>query len=165
MKAIDVVKMALQSSDEFCTSLVQDMRDAPLTQPTARGGNHPLWVMGHMAHTEGELAHVITGEPNPVAEWKDLFGAGSQPTADAKNYPSIDEVLNKYRELRALNLKMLDKIGDDGLDQSPRAVPKGMEHIFPTIGKAYLAIAMHQMSHAGQVTVARRAAGRKLLVG
>ena len=41
MKAIDAVRKALQISDQSFLQLVEDMRDAPLTCPTPRGGNHP----------------------------------------------------------------------------------------------------------------------------
>ena len=45
MKAMELIQTALQISDQGITRLVEDMRDAPLTFPTPRGGNHPLWVI------------------------------------------------------------------------------------------------------------------------
>ena len=42
MQAIDLVRWALHLSEEATRRLVDDMREAPLTQPTDRGGNHPL---------------------------------------------------------------------------------------------------------------------------
>jgi len=53
MNAMDVVRHALQMGDKLANTMLEDMREAPLTQPTARGGNHPLWVIGHLALTEG----------------------------------------------------------------------------------------------------------------
>jgi hypothetical protein len=165
MKAIDLIRSALQFSDQVSTALVEDMRDASLTQPTPRGGNHPLWVAGHLAHTEGMLFHFILGEPNPVGHWTELFAAGAEPTPDAGRYPTLDEVLGKYRELRARNLRLLESVGEAGLDRPPQAPPTGMGDAFATIGRTFLTLAMHQMSHAGQVADARRAAGRKPLFG
>lgn len=153
MKAIDVVRSALQTGDRLAGTMLEDMRDEPLTQPTARGGNHPLWVVGHLAHTEGVLHHLLSGEPNPAEHWSDLFAGGSEPSADASRYPAFDEVLATYRRLRAANMKRLDGMDDAALG--------GAERTFGTIGQAYTSIAMHQMLHLGEVADARRAAGRR----
>jgi hypothetical protein len=66
MKAIDLIRTAMQTSDRAVVSLIEDMRDAPLTQPTPRGGNHPLWVLGHMTFVEGNVLNVLFGEPNQM---------------------------------------------------------------------------------------------------
>jgi hypothetical protein len=153
MKAIDVLRGALQMSDHLISTMLEDMRDAPLTQPTSQGGNHPLWVIGHLTYTEGSLHHMISGEPNPVEHWKDLFAGGSEPSDDASRYPALDEVLAKYRQLQAANLKRLDGMDDAALDSPQRN--------FGTVGQAYMAISMHRMLHLGQVADARRVVGRK----
>ena len=66
MQAIDSIRWALRMTDEATTRLVEDMRDQPLTQPTPRGGNHPLWVIGHLAVVEGMIPHTVFGEEHPV---------------------------------------------------------------------------------------------------
>jgi hypothetical protein len=50
MTAIEVIRTAMAMSEKSTMSLIEDMRDAPLTQPTSRGGNHPLWVLGHITY-------------------------------------------------------------------------------------------------------------------
>jgi DinB superfamily len=152
MKAIDVVRNALQMGDKLANTMLEDMRDAPLTQPAARGGNHPLWVVGHLALAEGRLYQLLLSEPNPVEHWSDLFAGGTEPSTDAKRYPAFDEVLGKYRQLRATTMKKLDSMDDTALDRPART--------FGTVGNALTAIAMHQMLHLGQVADARRTAGR-----
>ena len=53
MNRIELIRWALKMTDDATAQLVEDMRDAPLTQPTpggkGGGGNHPLWVLGHLA--------------------------------------------------------------------------------------------------------------------
>jgi uncharacterized damage-inducible protein DinB len=161
MKAIDVIRNALQTSDQAMLQLVEDMKDAPTTQPTPCGGNHPLWVLGHITVIEGNIPHVLFGEPNPVAHWWPLFAPGTEPKADAGAYPPFDEVLRTYRDLRARNLQTLERLGEAGLDRPTKAPPRGLEHMFGTVGAAFLLTALHQMSHRGQLADARRAAGRK----
>lgn len=160
MKAIDVIRTAMQFSDRATFGLIEDMRDAPLTAPTP-GGNHPLWVLGHITFVEGNIPHVIFGEPNPVAHWAPLFAAGSEPATDARAYPQFDEVLRTYRDLRARNLQILEQLGDMGLDRPTKSPPRGLENVLRTAGDVFLVVSMHQMNHRGQVADARRAAGRK----
>ena len=164
MKAIDIIRWALQMSDEGTAQLVADIRDVPLTQPTSRGGNHPLWILGHLAYIEGSIPQVLFGEKNPVAHWAPLFAPGTRPRTDASAYPSFDEVLRTFRGLRARNLQRLVEIGDAGLDRAPKEVPPGFEDAMRTIGQTFLLTALHQMVHYGQIADARRAAGRKPLL-
>jgi len=161
MKAIDVLKNALTMGDRAMMMLLEDLRNAPMTSPTPRGGNHPLWILGHITFVEANVPGVLFGEPNPLAHWAPLFSAGSEPSSDPKAYPSFDELLQKYQEARAKNLKLLDEIGDAGLDRPTKKQPKGLEEALATFGKAYMTVAMHQMNHRGQLADARRALGRQ----
>ncbi len=161
MKAIDLIRWALTKTDEWVRDAAEDMRNAPLTQPTSRGGNHPLWVLGHLAFYEGTFSQLLFGEPNPVEHWRPMFGRGTQPTTDAEAYPPYDELLEKYRGLRAQNLARLDEIGEAGLDLPSAAMSPGSKDVPLTRGQLLLVIALHQMSHLGQIADARRAAGRE----
>jgi uncharacterized damage-inducible protein DinB len=161
MKAIDLIRCAMQKTDEWTVGAAEDLRETPLIPPTPRSGNHPLWTVGHIAFVEGDFARVLFGEPNPVEHWRPLFGQGSKPTADASAYPSYDEVLATYRDLRAKNLARLDAIGEEGLDRRSEMVPPGFDEEMKTVGHSLLVIVLHQMSHLGQLAVARRAAGKE----
>jgi hypothetical protein len=164
MKAIDQIRWALQLTEGGTVRMAESMRHAPLTQPTpgkGNGGNHPLWALGHLCVIEGGVRHILLGEPNPVEHWKPLFAAGTTPTTDAGAYPSFDEVLSKYRELRAQNLKLLDSIGEDGLDRLPKHVPPGFESMMTSFGKTLLLISLHNMFHNGEIADCRRVAGLK----
>ena len=163
MKAIDLIKNALAMGDGGMMMLLNDLRSVPMTSPTPRGGNHPLWVIGHIAFVEANIPHVLSGEPNPLAHWAPLFAAGAEPTSDPKAYPGFDEVLKAYQDARARNLKLLDEIGEAGLDRPTKSPPKGLEGPLATVGKTFMTIAMHQMNHRGQLADARRALGRKAI--
>jgi hypothetical protein len=160
MKAVDAIRAALSFGDDNIRH-IEDMRSSPVTALSPRGGNHPLWILGHLTIAEGRLRQIVLGEPNPVQQWKPLFDWGSEPISDVAAYPPFDEVLRTYRELRAKNLQLLDEIGEAGLDRPSKAPPPGLEHAFRTIGQAFLTIALHQTFHGGQASAARRASGRK----
>lgn len=73
-------------------------------------------------------------------------------------------MLTAYRDLRTRNLKLLDEIGEVGLDRVPPHLPPGFEDAMKTVAHTFVLIAMHQMVHYGQIADARRVAGRKPLI-
>jgi hypothetical protein len=152
-------------SKGWIMGLIQDMKDSPTAFPTANGGNHPLWVLGHLTYSEGNLVNeFVLGKTNPVAQWKEIFGQGSEPVADLSRYPSFDEVLGKFEEIRSNTLQALDTLSDDDLDKPSRA-PADLSQFFGNVGQCFAAIPMHFTYHGGQVADARRSAGKKPLMG
>jgi hypothetical protein len=168
MNAIDPIRWALQMTGEATARIVEDMRHAPLTQPTpgakGGGGNHPLWSLGHLCVIEGGIPRILFGEKSPVEHWEPLFASGTQPRPDAAAYPPFDEVLRTYRSLRANTLRILDEVGEAGLDRVPKNVPPGFEDAMTTFGQTLLLVALHNMVHYGQIADARRVAGIKPLL-
>ena len=164
MKTVDFIRTALNSSAKATWPLIDDMKDAPLTFPTPKGGNHPLWVLGHLAHSEGELIQsIMLGKPNPVAKWQPLFGRGSEPIADLKAYPPFDEIRSTLEQLRGETLKTLDSLSDADLDLPSRGCPPDLQPFVGTYSQCLLIVIMNTTTHRGQVADARRAAGRKPL--
>lgn len=160
MKAIDAIRTALIMSDRWVRKL-EEMKDAPLARADSKTGNHCMWVLGHVTVVEGRLHKALFGTPNPVENWKPMFDAGSEPVDDPAAYPPYDEVLRKYRELRAKTLAYVETLGDDDLDRPIEHPPPGLEAAFGTVGKALLTTALHQAFHNGQSSVARRATGKQ----
>jgi hypothetical protein len=93
MHGIDAIRYVLSTSGQWAMKLDEDLRDEPLAQPTAKGGNHAMWNMGHVANVERELLGTITGEPSPIARREALFQNETQPKPDASLYPAYPEVL------------------------------------------------------------------------
>jgi len=163
MKTTDYIRMALETSKRLSLGLIDDMKDAPLTPPTANGGNHPLWILGHIVYSEANIiSHMVQGNEIPLPpEWTDLFGRGSQPQQDAAIYPSMDELMLKFEEVRAHTLSVLDGLTEDGLDQPSKKIPPGRENVFGTVGQCFLMVSNHPLMHYGQVADARRSLGRQ----
>jgi len=161
MKTVEFIRMGLNMSAGMTMRLIQDMKDQPLTFPTPKGGNHPLWVMGHIAWTEGEIKRVMLNRLNPLAPWKPLFGFGSEPSAKAAAYPSLDETTKSFQDLRAQTIKMLDTLTDADLDRPSQACPPEAKEFIGTYTQCFMVLIVNTMTHHGQVADARRAAGRK----
>lgn len=164
MTTIEFIRGGLEQSAALTLKLLDDMQDLPLTFPTSKGGNHPLWIMGHLAYAEGLLQQRLLGRPNPLADWKDLFGAGTEPSAEAARYPSFETARKAFTDLRAETLKLLDTLTDADLDRPSKDCPPQLEPFLGTYGRCFLIALMHPMMHRGQVADARRAAGRKAMM-
>jgi len=160
VKTMDAVRMALDFAGQG-VRVLEKMKDDPFVQPGSFGGNHAMWILGHVTVAEGRLHKILFGSPNPAEHWKPLFDWGSEPKADPSAYPPFDEVLQTYRRLRGKTLAFLDEIGEQGLDQPTKIAPPGLEAAFATVGKAVMTVAMHQTFHGGEAAVARRASGQR----
>jgi hypothetical protein len=165
MKAIDLIRWSLQRTEQFTERMAADLRDKPMTRATPGGkggdGSHALWLLGHLTFIEAGLARIVRGDPHPLEHWAALFAPGTEPSNDRSKYPSFDEVLSKFRELRAANINLLDEIGEAALDRAPAWVPPGFEEVMKTVGQTFVLIAMHNMQHCGQLADVRRVAGLK----
>ena len=161
MQAIDAIRIALKFSDMSLKHL-GEMSDAPLLRPGPWGGNHAMWIAGHLAVVEGRLQQMLHGTPNPVHQWKPLFDWGSEPVDDPAAYPPFDEVLGKFKELRARTHAFLDEVGEAGLDRPTKSQPPGFGG-FETVGAAIMIVAGHAIGHMGGLTVVRAAAGKQRL--
>lgn len=166
MTTIDFIRNGLELSNSMALSLLDDMSDAPLTQPTSKGGNHPLWVLGHLAYSEANIvSHIIGGEENPLVQWKETFGSGSEPTTDASDYPSWEEVRKAMEEVRARTIRLLDGLTDADLATPTKNCPPEREQLLGTIGACLLVLVLHPTMHYGQVADARRMADRTPVYG
>src|SRR5690242_12829940 len=122
MKTTDYIRRGLERSANVALPLLEDMRDAPLTFPTSKGGNHPLWVLGHFTVAEGRIVQeIMLGRAHPYPHWVELFGPRTQPVADAARYPSFDEVMQAFKEVRSRTLQVLESMTDADLDQPSKA--------------------------------------------
>ena len=161
MQAIDAIRIALKFSDMSMKHL-GEMSDAPLLRPGPWGGNHAMWIAGHLTVVEGRLQQMLHGTPNPVARWKPLFDWGSEPVEDPAAYPPFGEVLETFRGLRARTHAFLEESGEAGLDRPTKCQPPGFSG-FETAGAAIMIIAGHAIGHMGGLTVVRAAAGKDRL--
>ena len=165
MKTTDFIKLSLDSGKDWVNSLLQNLQGSDLTFPTPRGGNHPLWVAGHLAYAEGSLiGKFVLGEDNPLARWEPLFGAGTQAAADASRYPPLSEILSEWDRLRA-DARAARELHRRRSGQAEQGGPREQAAMFGTIGQCYALLANHQMFHAGQIADSRRAAGLQPVFG
>jgi hypothetical protein len=166
MNTIAFIRSSLENSKGFMMGFFEDLKDEPFAQPTAKGGNHALWILGHLAYSESSMVHsmVLGKESCPLQEWKDLFGFGSEPQCDASVYPSYEELLVRWEEARAFSLATLDSMSDADLDKPALGCPDEWKAYFGTIGLCYSMLIMHPTMHYGQLSDIRRTLGRPIMM-
>jgi DinB family protein len=166
MKTTDFIRTSLEISRGSVLGLITDLKDEPLAQPTVNGGNHALWILGHLVYSECSIMHgIVLGKDScPLDAWGPLFGHGSEPKLDAAIYPFLEELLEAWNEVRAFTLSTLDSFTDDDLDKPAPGCPEEWKSWFGTIGQTFTTQIIHPTMHYGQLTDIRRALGRELLM-
>jgi uncharacterized damage-inducible protein DinB len=159
MQSIDLLRDSLSKSRDRVLARIEDMREHAVVFPTPRGGGHTLWVLGHLAYIEALVVRrFMLGEPNPLAEWEDVFD-GADVDGDVREYPPFDVVLAKCREMREWTMTHLDSLSEEDLDRTSADSPRGHEDTFGTYRLCLQFAADHWYMHRGQLADARRAAG------
>ncbi len=144
--------------------LLEDLKSAPLVSPTAKGGNHAHWILGHLVQSEGQFRAMMRGDANPVEELSHFFAGGMEPDPSASGYPSYDVLLATLVRLRREGMDWLNSMSEADLDSVSKAAPPGFEPFFGTWRQCLLIQAMHWMNHRGQLADCRRAAGRERMM-
>ena len=164
MNSTAFIRQTLEASKGWALGLLMDLQDAPLAQPTAHGGNHALWILGHLVYSESTLLDsFIHGKPNRFEEWAPIFGIKSVPISNADDYPSFQKVLENFEVIRSDVLAYLGTLSEDDLDAKSHA-PEEFGAGFGTVGGCFTAMSTHVSFHAGQAAVVRKSLGRDPLM-
>ncbi len=166
MNTIDYIRSSIMVSRSMTMNLINDLKDQPLAQPTTNGGNHALWILGHIAHTESSLINcLIQGQETcTLQRLKALFDFTAPPTTDADSYPSFDSLLADYEAAHKETMAYLDSITDEDLDAPAPGCPAEWKELFGTIALCLTFVAIHPTMHYGQLADTRRALGRPPLM-
>lgn len=160
----DVIVQQLHSGQYLIDKLTADLSDAEYFRPPIPGGNHTAWIIGHIACSEDSIIAAITGSPSrlPEATHK-LFKGGAPCTADAGTFPPRKQIDEMFRNSRAHTLEAV-KAFNMSLWDNPS--PEGWtKDVFPTLGSMWALQGTHQYWHIGQLTVCRKAMGKKQVLG
>ena len=164
MQSKTFLKDLLQHNKDLTMPLIEDLRDRPLAAPTAKGGNHALWVAGHITYTLAWLTdEMLKGKTNALASWKELFDTYTDPVEDADHYPPFDDVVERCREYHQACMELLESLTEDELDEKVDC-PEGFESFVGTKRLCFRTAANHWLFHFGQLADTRRSLGRKPLM-
>lgn len=152
-KAADAVEFAYNVIMTFA----KDWPANKVTAMPAAHDKHLLWNIGHLATSNDWFFGLMTGEPGICPEaWQKVFGMGSQPADNPSQYPSLDEVMVKFKA-------SVDRIAGELRKRTDAEMAR------PVVGDAHglakdrldaaLRAAWHMGWHLGQIANTRKGLG------
>ncbi|MEX0885989.1 MAG: DinB family protein [Phycisphaeraceae bacterium] len=121
--------------------------------------SHVTWQVGHLTLTQA--GNALAGVCGVAVDgllpegYRELFGKGSRPLAEAERYPEPEAMLTSLARVHA---RLMDALGtlDDAVLDEPASHSTGMVH-----NKLDMLLWMvrHEMLHVGQIGLIRRALG------
>lgn len=138
---------------------VEGLTHAGSLAPAAGGGNTANWILGHLVNVHNAAMSVI-GAP-PVWESEQLERARfDHPIRDAGEAIDWDTLVERFNASRDACLGALASLTDEALAE-PMPDPFGRD---TTRAGMLGVLVVHQCYHAGQLGMARRAAGLKTAI-
>jgi hypothetical protein len=156
--AVEQVKFAR----EYTLSLVADFSPAEWFQMPPGATTHVAWQIGHLAMAEyGLCLFRQRGRKSEDLElmpskFRKQFSRGSQPEAEAGQYPAASELLATLDRIHQQCLKEMVAFPAEQLSE-PIDMPYAA---YPTKLGALLFCSHHEMLHAGQIGLLRRLLGK-----
>ena len=163
MRANDVLKIALTSTQDTMQMFLGDLTDAELTARPVPSANNIAWQLAHLIAAEkmlleGQLPGVAYPEiPAPIAS------LGSERTGKVdppEGYLTKAQYLESFGKMRGATIAAVEKLADSDLDKPTTNM---MAKFAPTLGSLLILIANHTLMHGGQFTVVRRALNKPVV--
>ena len=138
---------------------IDGLTQADSLAPAAGGGNTANWILGHLVNVQNQVMRVI-GAP-PVWESEQLQRARfDHPIRAAADAIDWDTLVDRFYASRNPCLNALAALSDASLAEKmpgPFGDPSTRAGLLGTLS-------FHQAYHAGQLGMARRAAGKKAAI-
>ena len=150
---------ALAFVRNMLTQMLETLSDEQMLHQPVPGGNHALWIIGHLAVCDDMMRSMAGGGSSKASEeWTALFKDGSQPQPEASAYPPIAEVKAALEEWRQDLLDWFDSMDDAALLEP---LDDEWKEFAPTRAALIASIAAHEAMHVGQLTVVRKSLSMK----
>lgn len=164
MQSKDLLLIANRQAASVVFPALEDLKTAPLVSPTPHCPNHAHRLVGHLIFSEGRYREMTLGIANPCQSMQAMFGGGSKPCPEAREYPKYEDLLAQLKSMQEAFLTWVDSLTEADLDQPIKEVPPQFELLFGTWRNCLMLRAIHWMQHYGQLTDNRKAAGRPPLI-
>ncbi len=149
----------IQHTRNQTLKLVNDLSEAQMTRQPAPQTNHAAWVLGHLLGVDCGVLNFLGGQaPQLEPNWKEIYGGGSTPTAEATRYKSKLFYLERMADVHTQILARIKALRAEDLNK-PHPDPNRRAR-FPTLGHHLLFYCVwHETYHAGQLSAWRRVQG------
>lgn len=163
MKAQDVLKASLKTTQMIFHSYVNDLTDAELLERPGPGCNHLAWQLGHLISSNSSILNTIApgSAPSLPAGFDDQHSKAMATSQDDSGFLTKDQYLELFRKLDEATLATFDRLTEDDLDKPS---PENWRGKFPTLGSLAVLLASHTMMHVGQWVPIRRRLQKPVLI-
>lgn len=148
MKAQDVLKASLKTTQMIFHSYVNDLTDAELLERPGPGCNHLAWQLGHLISSNSSILNTIApgAAPTLPAGFDDQHSKAMATSQDDSGFLTKEQYLELFRKLDEATLATFDRLTEDDLDKPS---PENWRGKFPTLGSLAVLLASHTMMHVG----------------
>ena len=143
----------------YLKKLVADIPDERMAEQPHGIVNHPAWTLGHLAISYDYVAKCL-GLPLELLRWHPKHAPGTTPDPDRTKYPSKVEFIEKL-EHNAARVIPAVRTADPAKLTGPQPVEFLQPHVQTISHLVSHLLTTHIMTHAGQLSAWRRAAGMK----
>lgn len=142
-------------------STLADFSEADMMVRPAKGANHAIWQMGHLANSTRNI--VSACEPSVAFPFEDdvRFGKSKASNDDANFFPNKAELMGRFDGAMDIAAAWVARLGDADF---AKPTPERMQKFAPTIAHVAILLAAHPYMHLGQFQVTRRALGKPHLM-
>jgi hypothetical protein len=160
MTAIELIIKQLESSARTVKATLEDFTDAEMLTRPAPAANHPLYQLGHLCSAEVHLmGYCKQGIHSDLpADLLKRFNREACSVDDPARLASKSELIRLFGQIRAQTIAYARSLSDADLDKPTNVA------FAPTVGEMLAMQATHVMMHTGQMQVARRCLGKKILM-
>lgn len=152
----------LSTSRFVLKSYLSDFADSDLTVRPVEGAHHAAWQLGHLIFSEARMVNgVRKGAGLTLPLGFDQLHGKETPIDLQEGFSSLREYVHLLEQQRAMTHELLSSLDGAALDLP---APEFMRAYAPKVASVFLAIANHELLHAGQIAVIRRKLGKPVLI-
>lgn len=121
--------------------------------------NSPYWILAHLCWAENMLAIQCLGKEGVDIAWLNDFKIQSPKGAKHDSQPSLEEVLDAFKQIHAVSLKTIAALSDKELDEdNPLGLAFGENR-----SKRFMVMhaVRHEGTHCGQLSLIAKMYGKK----
>lgn len=162
MKFFDTVQELLGTSRFVLSSYISDMTDADILVRPVPTAHHAAWQLGHLLASEYKMMEGVSPGSSPALSETFLARHSKDGGfASDSEFLGVEEYRKLMAAQREATLAVALQLSDERLGQP---APEFMRSYAPRVSSVFLTIGGHELMHAGQLAVIRRALGKPVLI-
>lgn len=164
MTRIEFLIDRLNAARQWTRDLLHDLGEEEWFHMPVAGVGHAVWQVGHVASSQIVLVHMrclgLSYTDFAPESFREAFGRGSQPSNDRSVYPRVADLMETFERIHSDAIRRVRELTEADLARPAVGDP---HPLFKTREGAVATAALHEVFHAGQIAVIRRALGRSPL--